>query len=176
MIKVTKNQIIKVLKTTPATMLNDEKWLKLKSGAVLSYATTLEQALNKGCTACAAGVVMLRLLKKEINILSFIRATEFACSGLDNADYTWDSFSSNDQGRYQQELRKFLKKKQYMASLVYHFEWEVARAKNRVGRKRLSRHQKLRIKNKLLQFVNLNFPETFKINVANIPTVSLSKL
>ncbi len=168
-IKMTKKLVLKALNEMPATRLISGSWA---DGAYENTYTSLLRSFEvKNCNFCAVGAVLYGTLDKRNNTVRDLEsAAGQACNPYNLEGFNQDktlyvSMKHLPEVDYNKSLKRELENKNYMNALMYFFEREWAMARSRVGGLEPSRHQKLRVKNKLLNFVSKSFPSSFVVDI-----------
>lgn len=163
-ITVTKKQVLQILNETPATALISKAWIQNASGSV-----QIRDAFKRNCGVCAVGAVITGILSQTEEFSTVVDV----CGDVVMAEprqYSSDDMDDMSVSSYEDELSMLLRNKSYLNALLVKFEWEIAQSRKRAvrdewGAKPLSRHQKLRVKNKLVEFVKSKFPGKMELKL-----------
>ena len=106
------------------------------------------------CKVCAVGAIVKQTLEKN-NLLSVRRVDSICELNTENECIDADEYQTSDS----------LKDKQWLTAISGYFEREWRRSVDRNSGAYLSRHQKYRVKQKTIKFVEKNIPKSFFIQI-----------
>lgn len=156
-VEITKQRVIKAIKEEP--LLRGGSWFAFSDNAPDDFDFKLLVGDKKNCTVCAVGAVLRDVLDKQ----SLAFDIDDAVDGCIDQGLPISDLSSYES--IEDTLKALLIDKHYMNALSVLFEtsWDKAMEKNDYND--LSRHQIYRIKQKLIKFVQKNFPAKIQIDI-----------